>query len=59
MKTIPKDPMILLSFLNTQLRDHYASLEELCRSFDLKAEDLEKQMRSVDYRYDHSLNKFV
>ena len=24
---IPKDPMILLSYVNTQLRDYYESLE--------------------------------
>lgn len=27
---IPKDPMILLSYVNTQLRDYYESLEALC-----------------------------
>ena len=27
---IPKDPMILLSYVNTQLRDYYDSLEALC-----------------------------
>ena len=24
---IPKDPIMLLSWINTQLRDHYASLD--------------------------------
>ena len=28
MNTLPKDPVMLLSFVNTQLRDHYPSLEE-------------------------------
>ena len=27
---IPKDPVILLSYVNTQLRDYYESLEALC-----------------------------
>ena len=27
---IPKDPVILLSYVNTQLRDYYDSLEALC-----------------------------
>ena len=27
---LPKDPVMLLSYLNTQLRDNYDSLEALC-----------------------------
>ena len=37
---LPKDPVILLSFVNTQLRDNYASLEELCKAFDADATSL-------------------
>ena len=32
MPNIPNDPIMLMSYLNTQLRDNYASLEELCKS---------------------------
>ena len=32
---IPKDPAILLSYINTQLRDRYPSLEELCASLNI------------------------
>ena len=32
---IPKDPMILMSYVNTQLRDFYSSLDELCSALDL------------------------
>ena len=37
---IPKDPMILLSYVNTQLRDFYPSLTEFCKTFDLDEEAL-------------------
>ena len=30
--SLPKDPMVLLSFINTKLRDDYPSLDELCSS---------------------------
>ncbi|RHK47372.1 DUF4250 domain-containing protein [Lachnospira eligens] len=30
---MPKDPVMLLSFVNTQLRDNYNTLEELCKSY--------------------------
>ena len=31
---LPKDPVMLLSYLNTQLRDNYDSLEALCDALD-------------------------
>ena len=31
---LPKDPAILVSYLNTQLRDFYPSLEEFCKAQD-------------------------
>ena len=34
MNTLPKDPIILLSYVNTQLRDNYNSLEEMCQALD-------------------------
>ena len=37
---IPKDPMILLSYVNTQLRDYYDSLEALCTCRGLNRESL-------------------
>ena len=29
---LPRDPVILLSYVNTQLRDAYPSLKELCHA---------------------------
>ncbi|MFR2613118.1 MAG: DUF4250 domain-containing protein [Subdoligranulum sp.] len=31
---LPADPIILLSYIHTQLRDHYASLDALCADQD-------------------------
>ena len=39
---IPNDPFILLSYVNTQLRDFYPTLEEMCKSLSLKEEELIK-----------------
>jgi len=36
---LPKDPYILLSFLNARLRDQYADLEDLCASLAVPAGD--------------------
>ncbi|WP_099470018.1 DUF4250 domain-containing protein [Konateibacter massiliensis] len=56
---LPKDPMILLSYVNTQLRDFYPSLEEMCKSMNVVQAEIENRLRTIDYEYDKALNKFV
>ncbi len=56
---IPKDPIMLLSWMNTQLRDHYASLDDLCRSENLERSAIEASLASVDYVYDPDTNQFT
>ena len=56
---IPKDPMILLSYVNTQLRDYYDSLEALCTLRGIKKEELIEKLDMIDYHYDDELNNFV
>lgn len=55
---MPKDPFMLLSFLNTQLRDHYSSLEELCRAYNADCKEIEDKMKGINYEYDSKLNAF-
>lgn len=54
----PKDPMILLSWVNTRLRDEYASLDALCRDLDTDRAELEKTLAAVGYTYDETQNRF-
>lgn len=56
---LPNQPMILLSFINTKLRDDYASLDELCEDFHVPKDEIEEKLASIDYEYDEGLNKFV
>ena len=56
---IPKDPVRLLSYVNTQLRDFYKSLDEFCQEKDLDKEELVEKMASIDYQYDPSANQFL
>ncbi len=56
---VPNDPIILLSYINTQLRDNYESLDELCRSLSVDEQDIREKLSSVNYEYDESLNKFI
>lgn len=58
MNQIPKDPVILFSYVNTQLRDHYSSLEELCAALDLSKDDLEDKLKGAGFIYDSQKNQF-
>lgn len=55
---LPKDPVILLSYVNTKLRDDYASLAELCRALNVSEEDIVRILSSMDYHYDSKTNQF-
>lgn len=59
MAAIPKDPVMLMSFLNTQLRDNYDSLDELCAVYDLSHEEISSKLDAIDYHYDPQKNQFV
>lgn len=56
---LPQDPMILLSYVNTKLRDEFPSLRELCFTLGVDEEDLCRRMKQIDYEYDSALNRFV
>lgn len=56
---IPNDPAILLSYINTQLRDFYPSLDELGKTLGVNTKDIEDKLALIDYRYDSKSNRFV
>lgn len=56
---IPKDPVMLLSFLNLKLRDFYSNLEDLCDDLDINKNEIEEKMQSIGYSYDKGRNQFV
>ena len=55
---IPKDPIILLSFLNLKLRDNYATLDQLCEDLELDREDIVSKMSGIHYSYNEQTNQF-
>lgn len=56
---IPKDPFMLLSYINTQLRDFYPDLDQMCQALGLGKKELEEKMAGIDYSYDETTNQFV
>ncbi len=59
IENMPKDPMMLLSFVNTSLRDKEIDLEELCKSFGVDRKDIEEKLDKLGYSYNNELNRFV
>jgi hypothetical protein len=57
--TLPTDPIILLSVVNTKLRDEYNSLDKLCDDLNVNRKELEAKIATVGYIYNPALNKFV
>jgi len=55
---IPNDPAILLSFINTKLRDDFPDLGELCSSLLVSRDDIETRLASIGYVYDPEKNCF-
>lgn len=56
---IPKDPVMLLSYVNTQLRDNYSSLEDLAGSVGIDMDELTDRLQKIGYIYKEDLNRFV
>lgn len=56
---LPKDPVMLLSVVNTQLRDNYPSLVELAGAYMTTEDSIKEALASVDYHYDESRNQFI
>ena len=56
---IPKDPAMLLSFMNMRLRDFGLDLDKLCDDLDVERSEIEAALARVDYHYDVERNQFV
>lgn len=59
MSAIPKDPVILLSYLNTRLRDVYPNLDALCEDLSLPRDRITQKIAAIGYTYDSDRNQFV
>ena len=56
---LPKDPMLLLSVVNTKLRDYYHDLDALCGDMNVEKEEIVITLKTIDYEYDENRHQFV
>ncbi len=54
-----ENPTILLSVINTKLRDFYSSLEDLCDDLDYEMDKVVEILKTIGYHYDKSVNQFI
>ena len=59
MNNLPNDPIILLSVINTKLRDMYSSLDLLCDDLNEDKDEIIKKLLNAGFEYDHIQNRFV
>ena len=59
MSVIPNDPVILLSFLNTRLRDQYDSLSALCDDLEQDETAITQKIAAIGYTYDSDQNQCI
>ena len=57
--SLPKDPVMLLSVVNTKLRDYYPSLEELAKAEGIPMEEIEAKLKLINYVYEEGKNQFI
>lgn len=58
MENLPKDPIMLISFINMKLRDLYPSLEALCEDLNIDRSELEEKLKAVGYEYNEATKRF-
>ena len=50
---------MLLSFINMKLRDVYPSMDDLVEDLDVSREEIDRTLKTIDYEYDRSMNRYV
>lgn len=55
---LPQDPMMMLSVVNTNLRDRYETFDDFCRTEDVDKEYVTRSLARIEYEYDEKANQF-
>lgn len=53
------NPILLLSLVNTKLRNEFENMEDLIKYYDFSRELIEHKLNEVDYFYNKEYNKFI
>ncbi|MBQ7584322.1 MAG: DUF4250 domain-containing protein [Lachnospiraceae bacterium] len=56
---LPKDPNMLLSYINMGLRDKYADLADMASSEGFDVKEITEKLGAAGYRYDEETKRFA
>ncbi len=56
---LPSDAFILLSVINTKLRDYYPSLDALCEDLGESKDEIVEKLANYGFTYDEKQNRFI
>ncbi len=56
---LPVDDFILLSFVNTKLRDEFSSLSDFCLSYGAEEGEVAARLAALGYEYNEEKNAFI
>lgn len=56
---LPNDSVILLSVINTKLRDYYKSLDDLCEDMNVDKGEIISKLEKIGYKYSIDRNAFI
>ncbi len=59
INSLPNDPIMLLSFVNTRMRDEHINLDEFAEQFNVNKNDIIEKLDKCGYTYNNELNKFI
>ena len=59
MMTLPKDPVMMPSVVNTELRDRFPTLERLAAAHMMEEQEIKAKLEQIGYQYDAEQNRFV
>ncbi len=58
MEMLPKDPAMLMSFVNMKLRDEFRTLEDFCACYGIKESKLKSEMEAAGFEWMPGIRQF-
>ena len=56
MTYFPKDPAMLMSWINLKLRDFYGNLDDLCEDLEIDRNEVETILKPAGFEYNDELH---
>lgn len=58
MEELPKDPVMLMSFINMHLRDEDITRERLCARYGITVDELDQRLAAAGFEWNEEQQKY-